>query len=103
MADADAVERRDRHRALATMPKYKGDEPWRIHEMEFESWRILMDIVNVEFLKGALFYSIRGRASERVRHLGGGSPEFTGSATFKDYLAKIREVFEPASESALAK
>ena len=99
-AQANAV--RDAKKAIGNLRKYDPTlEAWRTWEDHWRSWSAMNAdplIVGHNFMKLAIYLSMKGQASERVRMYREGTPEFA-AATTEQYLTLFRQVFQPQQET----
>ena len=103
-ADARARENalRDAKKSLASLGKFDNSGPWRCHEDQFRAWGSMNAneaVVGHEFLKLALYMSMKGRAVERVRIFKPDTDEWTAAGTIEQYIALYRGIFQPVEES----
>ena len=93
---------RDAKKSLASLGKFDNSGPWRCHEDQFRAWGSMnADVADVghEFLKLALYMSMKGKAVERVRIFKPDSAEWVAAGTIEQYIALYRGIFQPVEES----
>ena len=103
-ADARAQENalRDAKKSLASLGKFDNTGPWRCHEDQFRAWGTMNAdpaIVGHNFLKLALYMSMKGKAVERVRIFKPDSAEWVNAGTIEQYITLYRDIFQPIEES----
>ena len=89
---------RDAQRSLASLPKYDRSGSWRTFLLEFFIWRDVNSIYDAgdQFIK-------KGPALEMMSSHRAASPTFKNNARWWRYCDAITQIFNPASESQLAK
>ena len=108
--EAAAQARREFSGALKNLPTFTANrqkgKTWRTHRASFSNWMILHaipDLVGVDHIKRALLLSLHGPAAQATDLHGPDTPTYAAAGTIEAYLDLIQQVFQPASESAMAR
>ena len=92
-------------------PRYRGGDESLSWETFKSQWRTYAGLryggqptnEDIEEMKGTLYCSIGGVASQLLTGLGPNTPAFNGAANLEQYLDQLTAVFRPATEVSLAK
>ena len=110
IAHQQAQARREFSNSLKNLPIFNANrqkgETWRTHRASFNNWMILhaiQDLVGVDHIKRALLLSLHGQAARATDLHGPDTPTYAQAGTIEAYLDVIQQVFQPASESAMAR